>query len=431
MGKKKVFAAVALAALSVTLVLVFAFRGQGRDRPWYELGMMGDDVLDQVLLFYLGEAWTGMTDTGEILETAGRVDVRDPYSWAREWRKTAERLDRAALETEQAGHELSAGELSLRAASYYRASLHRHMEPSSPEVAELAGKEVAAFCRAMRLLGLPVERVAIPYEDTTLAAYWYCRGDGVARPVIIAHQGRDAWAEDNFFIGREALRRGYNCLIVDGPGQGSTLRLQGLPFRPDWERVIAPAVDWLVARSDVDPGSIGLIGMSMGGALAPRAASFEHRLAFLVANPGVSNWSATFSRSLNEISPLFGKLAENNPRLLNRVMTFVGRVSPFLRWGIVDTMWKHGVDTPAELLSDMKRYDASADISLISCPTLVVDAEAEEYGDAMVFYDMLNCPKTYMLFTAEEAAPLHVQTASIALGSQRIFDWIDQLLSKR
>jgi len=240
-------------ALMIALIVALAGCGHGRKKPWYELNKMGDEVLDQVLLFYMGEAWTGMTDIGEVLETAQRVDVSDPESWAREWRRTAERLDSAALRTEAKGHRLSAGELSLRAASYYRAALHRHMNPASPEVAELAGKEVAAFCRAMRLLKLPVKRVKIPCEGTTLAAYWYGHNDGMRRPVVIAHQGRDAWAEDNFFIGREALRRGYNCLIVDGPGQGSTLRLQGLTFRPDWERVITPAVDWLVARPDVDP----------------------------------------------------------------------------------------------------------------------------------------------------------------------------------
>ena len=97
------------------------------------------------------------------------------------------------------------------------------------------------------------------------------------------------------------MRRGYDCLIVDGPGQGSTLRIQGLCFRPDWERVIAPAVDWLEARPDVDPEAIGLIGLSMGGASAPRAAEFE-RDRLPIANPGVSNWAATFYRSLDKIA---------------------------------------------------------------------------------------------------------------------------------
>ena len=420
----------ALVGLSALVAIIAFATASTRAKPWYDLDRMGDKVLDQVLLFYMGEAWTGMTDIGEVLETARRVDAKDPTSWTREWRKTAERLDSAAQDSLEAGHGKSAGELWLRAASYYRAALHRQMDHALPEVPELSLKEVQAFTKAMSLLELPVQRVAIPYEGTTLAAYW-CRVPGEGRrPALIAHQGRDAWSEDDLFIAKEALRRGYDCLLVDGPGQGSTLRLQGLPFRPDWERVITPVIDWLIAKPEVDTKAIGLLGMSMGGALAPRAAEFEPRIAFLIANPGVPDWSATFFRSLGRMSPLVVKLAESEPGSLDALMTIAGRLSPFLRWGISDSMWKHGVSTPSELFREMRRYDASADLERIACPTLVVDGEAEEYGDAKDLFDDLRCPKTYLLFTRAEAAPLHVQTAAIALGSQRIFDWIDDTIER-
>jgi len=400
-----------------------------KPQPWYEKPRIGDEVLDQVLLFYLGESWSGMTDIGEILETVDRISVKDPRSWSREFRATADRVEAAAQATERAGHELSAGELSLRAASYYRAALHRHMDPYAPEVAEMAAKEVAAFTRAMTLLGLPVERVEIPFENTGLFAYWYHLPGRERRPVIIGHEGRDGWAEDMYYIGREALRRGYDCLLLDGPGQGSTLRLRNLPFRPDWEKVITPAIDWLASKPEVDPEAIGLMGLSMGGALAPRAAEHEPRIAFLIANPGVTNWSGTFFRTLNEISPMIARLSVSNPRALDALMGAAGKLSPFLQWGMSDSMWKHGVRTPSALLAEMRRYDASAEIGRIACPTLVVDAEAEPYGDAKEFYKALKCPKTYLLFTGAEGAPMHVQTAALGIGSQKVFDWIDDTVA--
>jgi len=58
-----------------------------------------------------------------------------------------------------------------------------------------------------------------------------------------------------------------------------------------------------------------------------------------------------------------------------------------------------------------------------------VDAEAEPYGDAREFYQALKCPKTYLLFTKAEGAPMHVQTAATAIGSQKVFDWIDDTVA--
>jgi hypothetical protein len=54
---------------------------------------------------------------------------------------------------------------------------------------------------------------------------------------------------------------------------------RGVPLRPDWENVITPVVDYLLARPEADPARIVLTGLSLGGYLAPRAATAEHRLA--------------------------------------------------------------------------------------------------------------------------------------------------------
>jgi len=55
------------------------------------------------------------------------------------------------------------------------------------------------------------------------------------------------------------------------------MREQKLPFRYDWEAVVTPAVDYVLTRPDVDRDNLALMGMSMGGYLAARAAAFEHR----------------------------------------------------------------------------------------------------------------------------------------------------------
>lgn len=81
--------------------------------------------------------------------------------------------------------------------------------------------------------------------------------------------------------------RGYHVLALDGPGQPAVLHRDGLAFRPDWENVIGPVLDFLTRDPGVDPARITLPGVSLGGYLAPRAAAHEPRLAAVVALDGV------------------------------------------------------------------------------------------------------------------------------------------------
>lgn len=73
----------------------------------------------------------------------------------------------------------------------------------------------------------------------------------------------------------QAAKRGYVCLIFEGPGQGEMIVKQELPFRPDWEKVVTPVVDFAVKLPGVDANRLAIIGFSMGGMLVPRALTFE------------------------------------------------------------------------------------------------------------------------------------------------------------
>ena len=465
-GKKRILAAalvLLLAVVSGTVWYISAGRREKRaeaeaetDKAWYELGMMSDDVLDEVLLFYLGEAWQGLSDINECLETVHRVDPDDPESWSREWKKTAERLERTGYEKLKEGHQWSAGEYLLRASTYYRASMHRNMFPGSDEVKAMTEREVQCFITSQEMLKVPMEVVRVPFEGIELTGYFYTAdaaamhggedrtggsvggGEGLPdstpapkAPTLIVHQGRDAWAEDCVYIAREAARRGYHCLLIDGPGNGQVLRRYDLSFRPDWETFVSPVVDFLLTRPEVDQEGIILMGISMGGYLAGRAAAFEPRLRICITNPGVLDWGEVLFEKLNEYSPEILEMYEKHPKRLNGILKVAGALNPFLLWGIADTMWKHGADTPVGLMDDMQRYTNRRYAENITASTLVIDAEYEAYGQSRLFYDSLTCEKDYMLFTEEEAAPLHVQVGSLAVSSQRIFDWIDTEMGRQ
>src|SRR3712207_6678424 len=121
--------------------------------------------------------------------------------------------------------------------------------------------------------------------------------DGPA-PVIILVNGLDSTKEHMYSSDHwaELAARGISCLMLDQPGTGEALRLQGLPARIDTEAWAGAAVDYLETRDDVDAGRIGIVGWSLGGYYSPRAAAFEKRLALCVAWGANHNWGAVQRR---------------------------------------------------------------------------------------------------------------------------------------
>ena len=92
--------------------------------------------------------------------------------------------------------------------------------------------------------------------------------------------GLDSTKEELQATAEYLLARGMATLAVDGPGQGEAE--YDLVIEPAYEKVAAAAVDYLATRADLDHGSIGLFGVSLGGYYAARAAAREKRLKAVV-----------------------------------------------------------------------------------------------------------------------------------------------------
>ena len=110
--------------------------------------------------------------------------------------------------------------------------------PTYKRVLELAQK-------AFDLHSPRVSRVVVPYEGTTLPAYFSAApGDG-PKPVIVLVNGLDSTKEhmyaSNFW--EELAARGISGLKLDQPGTGEALRQQGLTARIDTAAWAGAAVD--------------------------------------------------------------------------------------------------------------------------------------------------------------------------------------------
>lgn len=411
--------------------------------------IFNDPTFSSQLLRTIGETYYKGADIGECLSTAYRIKEGDFESWHTEWLKTAKRINSYADESLARGHAISARDAYLRASNYYRAAEFLLIDPHDHRIQTTWGNSKECFSKAAKLFPFLVESIEIPYEQgTTLPGYFYhyskndstCKnGDKntndkepekkLSRPVLIAHGGFDSTLEELYSsAAAPALERGYNCLTFEGPGQGGVIRKQGIPFRYDWEKVVAPVINYAINRKEefgIDVNCIALMGMSMGGYLAARAAAFDHRISACVLNDGVYDGYDAITSAFPE--SLVTALEEGNSEFVDSTITDLIESDPNARFNMKHGMWTTQSNSPYDLITGAKSYTLKDIVKNITCPTLVLEAEKDDSfpGQPKKVYDGLKCPKKYILFTQEEGAEEHCQSGASALSNQRIFDWLD------
>jgi pimeloyl-ACP methyl ester carboxylesterase len=383
-----------------------------------------------------GASSYGASEFGEVMATVSRITSGDNESWYNEWNATAERVFAEAEAQLAAGHHISARDSYLRATTYFRGSeFFLHGDPEDSRIYSAYKKSIQAYKACCALYDPPILPVEIPYENATLPGYFHRVDDtDTKRPLFIMHSGFDGSAEELHGEGaRAGIERGYNVLTFDGPGQYGPIHRDRLPFRPDWENVVIPIVDFALTLPGVDLQKIALMGVSLGGYLAPRAAAFEKRISALIANDGVFDYGVA---NLGPIPPdqrtavEAAARANEAPELDRKLDEFI-KISPTAAWAFTHGMFVTGTSSPRAYLAATFEYNLRNGIAeQISCPTLVLDAEEDMFfkGQPEELYEHLTCPKTLMRFTAAEGAGAHCQVGAQRLAFGRIYDWLDNTL---
>jgi dienelactone hydrolase len=387
-----------------------------------------DAEFEYIFLCLLGLAYDGGVDVGSCLAIAEQIVDGDAASAFQAFIAAGARLRDIAELSAKAAHRVSARQAFLHAsnviftATYFadRAGVPDHLLPTFTT-------HRGAWDRFVDLFDEPVERVRIPYQGTTLPGYFF-RAPGAGRkPVLILNNGSDGSVSFMWSAGLAAgLARGYHCLVFDGPGQGATLWLQKLSFRPDWEKVITPVVDFLVARDDVDVKRIALLGVSQGGYWVPRAAAFEHRLAAIVADPGV--WDVSTSWTGHLPPPVLHMLDAGDRTGFDAALRGGPRQMALLAF----RMRPYGMTSPYDVFKATQQYRLAEVAGLIRCPVLVTDPDAEQFwpGQSRLLFDALHGNRELIRFTAADGAAGHCEPTASGLRAQRIFDWLDSTLSQ-
>jgi len=177
--------------------------------------------------------------------------------------------------------------------------------------------------------------------------------------------------------------------------------LKGIPTRPDYEVPGMAVIDWLVARPEIDPERVGLMGISMAGYYAPRIAAFDKRVKALIA------WCGCYS-------------------LLDDIYLFYDGLKPTLRrlpGGV-------GHEQALELL---EAYSMAGLAGNIACPTLInhprPDRLMDVRGAERLFAEIGASDKTLKIYDDPKLGGIaHCAHDAWAHNVPLMLDWLEARL---
>ncbi|MDH6182571.1 hypothetical protein M2152_002753 [Microbacteriaceae bacterium SG_E_30_P1] len=381
-----------------------------------------NDDFDFDIRTVIGSAVERAADIGEVLAATYGIAKGDHDAWFAAWDALAARTAATAASSAEAGHTVSAAEAYLRASNYYGVAVNAVSSlKESTELVPTFEKQKAAW-EGFIDQSPAAERVEIPYEGSSLPGYFFSGGGG---PTLVAVNGSDgSLASVWSMVGGPALRRGFNVLLFDGPGQQSQLFEHNVPFRFDWEAVLTPVVDYLLTRDDVEEGTLAVYGISQAGYWVTRAIAFEHRFAAAVVDPGVVDVSTSWTGHLPQ--SLLHVLDEGDTEKFDRDMAFGMKIS-----AETGRTWEfrarpYGTEGYADTITEVRKYNATEVASQITTPLLILSPEDEQFwpGQAEQLAELTPGVSTLLRFTAAEGGAGHCEPLARGLVAQRVFDWL-------
>lgn len=343
-----------------------------------------------------------------VIEAAKQGADAGTEAFFNSWCSLANRLIRHAERDVALGRAFSAGESYRRACIYLMIAERMQRRGYAPRD-EAYAKMLETMGLAVKYGEYNVARVEIPYEGGSYPGLFMkaTSKDGRLAPCMVHTNGLDSIKEMIYWsgIGDALARRGISTLMIDHPGVGEALRLRSMPGVHDSERWGTAALEYLQGRDDVDPARIGIMGWSLGGYYAPRAAAFEPRFALCVS------WGANH---------FWGELQE---RRLRRE----GENPVPHYWDHV--MWVFGQPDMESFMRFAKNMTLDGVVSRIRVPYLVTHGENDRQiplEAAHRSYDQaVNSPKRELrIFTREDGGVEHVSADNATPSENFIADWI-------
>ena len=356
--------------------------------------------------------WVGEPDMLEEMQMASARIVTHA-DWKREFLALAERAAKQGR--------------VLRAGFYWR-SADLFMQAADPDRKSAREK----FLSAVRSTYGPElgERHSVPYADGLvegiLPAYRF--KPERTKCTIVFFGGFDSYIEELISAFIHLRDAGDDVIAFDGPGQGGALNEAALPMTADWPKPVSAVLNHFKVEE------VALVGLSLGGCLALRAAALEPRVARVVAYDVLTNLFDVNLRQTGAAQRVLLKvlLKLKAAEAVDWMVERVARKRPVVRWGIEQGMRVTGTRSAFGFLRMTERFQTSDVSALITQDVLLLAGSEDHYVPMEQWYDQIRMlgnarSITAQLFTRTECAQNHCQVGNYGLALRTIVSWLDGL----
>jgi alpha-beta hydrolase superfamily lysophospholipase len=267
----------------------------------------------------------------------------------------------------------------------------------------------------------------IPYGSGWLPAYRLTPTQPT-KGTFVVFGGFDSYIEEWLPAALFFRDAGYDTILFEGPGQGAALELAHLTMTPEWEKPVKAVLDFF--RLD----AVTLMGFSLGGGLAIRAAAFDPRVRRVIAYDVLTNALECILRPLPPPAQkeLLGWIDTGNEEAVDKFFADAMAKSLLLDWMMQLALHNTGLRTLYEVMKHYQKHETASISSRLTQDVLLMAGAEDHYVPVHQLPDQIATlthvrSLTARLFTRAEQAQNHCQIGNMGLVFRVILDWMESL----
>ncbi len=275
-----------------------------------------------------------------------------------------------------------------------------------------------------------VEQYRVPYEDVELPVM-HVKAKGDTKDIILLHGGNDSYFEELFVPMLYLAENGFEVYLFEGPGQGGVVRVQNKHFTYEWEKPVKAILDYF------NLNDVTIIGASLGGMLAPRAAAFEKRISRVIAWSIFPNFRDVLLAASSPKEEKAMKLAKwlidhNFKWLINTIFNSKAKKDELIRWGLEHGKYAYEAADAFSYAKKMNQFQMMNIADKITQDILIVGASKDHFIPYTMVGKEINAlinvrSLTFRLFTEKEDACNHCNCGNVKLTFDTFMNWIMQM----